>query len=47
MKNRTRLWLMVLVVTLMANLFTVGAFAEATSGSCGANLTWALNTETG
>ena len=47
MKNRTRLWLMVLVVTLVANLFTVGAFAEATSGSCGANLTWTVNTETG
>lgn len=47
MKNRTRLWLMVLVVALVANLFTVGAFAEATSGSCGANLTWTVNTETG
>ena len=47
MKNRTRLWLMVLVVALVANLFTVGAFAEATSGSCGSNLTWTVNTETG
>ena len=47
MKNRTRLWLMVLVVTMMANLFTVGAFAEATSGSCGSNLTWTVNTATG
>lgn len=47
MNNRTRLWLMVLVVALVANLFTVGAFAEATSGSCGADLTWTVNTETG
>lgn len=47
MNNRTRLCLMVLVVALVANLFTVGAFAEATSGSCGANLTWTVNTETG
>ena len=47
MKNRTRLCLVVLVVTLVANLFTVGAFAEATSGSCGSNLTWTVNTATG
>ena len=45
--NLKKILLLVAIVALMTVLFCVSASAETYSGTCGENLTWSLDTDTG